>query len=99
MGLDDLLKLISEERRVSLGIREVKKSLKTLRLVILSKDLSDEEKAEIKGQKILVLEYSGSSYMLGKAIGRDHPVRALGLRSLNERIEAELKKVTANEGK
>lgn len=99
MGMDELLKLIAEEKRVTLGYREVKKSLKTLRLVILSKDLSEKEREEIKGQKVLVLEYGGSSYALGKAIGRDHPVKALGLRSLSERIEAELRKVIGNEGR
>ncbi|MCL4344714.1 MAG: ribosomal L7Ae/L30e/S12e/Gadd45 family protein [Nitrososphaerota archaeon] len=93
MAIEDLLKIIASEKRLHLGLREVKKNLKSLKLVVYSKDLTEEERKGFAAEGITVLEFGGSPNQLGRSIGRDHPVKALGLRNLSERAEAEMKKV------
>ncbi|MGC9208997.1 MAG: ribosomal L7Ae/L30e/S12e/Gadd45 family protein [Nitrososphaeria archaeon] len=93
MGMDELLKAISQEKKMVLGLREVKKDLKNIKLIIMSKDLTEEEKKSITSGNAKVLIYDGTPSQLGRAIGRPHPVKVIGLKSISERIEAELKKV------
>ncbi|MDP8023348.1 MAG: ribosomal L7Ae/L30e/S12e/Gadd45 family protein [Nitrososphaeria archaeon] len=94
MGMDELLKVIAQEKKVALGLKEVKKDLKMMKLIVLSKDLTKEEVDSLTTKDAKVLVYNGSAYQLGRALGRNHPVKALGLRNLNERVELELKKVS-----
>ena len=93
MGMDELLKVISQERKIALGLREVKKDLKNMKLIIMSKDLTEEEKKSLTSGSAKVLIYDGTPNQLGRAIGKPHPVKALGLKSIRERVVAELKKV------
>ncbi|MEM0146056.1 MAG: ribosomal L7Ae/L30e/S12e/Gadd45 family protein [Conexivisphaerales archaeon] len=93
MPIEDLLKIIASDKRLHLGLREVKKNLKGLKLVVYSKDLTEEERKNFDMEGITVLEFGGSPHQLGRSIGRDHPVKALGIRNLSERAEAEMKKV------
>lgn len=93
LAIEDLLKIIASEKRLHLGLREVKKNLKSLKLVVYSRELTEEEKKEFVAEGITALEFGGSPHQLGRSIGRDHPVKVLGLRNLSERIEAEIKKV------
>lgn len=93
MGMEELLKVIGQEKKVWLGFKEVKKDLKGMKLIIISKDLTEEEKAALSQSDAKVLVFNGTPYELGKAIGRGHPVKALGLKSLSERVMAELEKV------
>jgi len=91
--MEELLKAMASEKKAHLGLKEVRKNLKGLKLVIYSKDLTESEKNELKSGEATALEFNGSPYALGRAIGRNHPVKAIGVKSLSERAELELKKV------
>ncbi len=93
LAIEDLLKVIASEKKLHLGLREVKKNFKGLKLVVYSKDLTEGEKKELKSDEVTSLEFNGSPYDLGRSIGRNHPVKVIGIKNLSERAESELKKV------
>jgi len=93
LAIEDLLKIVASEKKLHLGLREVKKNLKSTKLIIYSRDLTDDERKELSAEGIVSLEFNGSPHDLGKSIGRNHPVKVIGLRNLSERAEAELKRV------
>jgi len=94
MGMEELLKVIAQEKKIAMGLKEVKKDLKMMKLIIHSKDLKKDEVDSITSKDAKVLVYNGSPYQLGRALGRNHPVKVVGLKSLSERVELELKKVS-----
>jgi large subunit ribosomal protein L30e len=99
--LEKIIKDAMEDKKFSLGSKEVIGSMKNSKLIILSqsvpKIMVQKIQETAKNSKVPTLNFKGSSVELGKLCGTQFRISALSLRTLSEtNLKSLLKK--AEEG-
>jgi len=86
--LESFLRSANKTGKVSYGLRETMKSIKSMKLIVASKSLQGEERKKLldscQSLNVPLIEFEGSSLMLGKAAGVAYPAKVLGVRSAGD---------------
>ena len=86
--LEKVIKDAMEDKKCSLGAKEVIGSMKTSKLIILSQSVPmimvQKIQETAKSSKVPTLNFKGSSVELGRLCGTQFRISALSLRTLSE---------------
>ncbi|MDG7037186.1 MAG: ribosomal L7Ae/L30e/S12e/Gadd45 family protein [Nitrososphaerota archaeon] len=90
----ELIKYTMKDSKYIIGLREVKKSIKSVKLVIYSRSLVADDVESLKKTvpaESYIAEFDGTSVELGKAVKKMFPVSVLAFRSIDPKFEQILK--------
>ena len=98
--LEKALKDAIKENKCTIGTKEVMNSLKTSKLILLSKSVekntSDKIQENAKKEKVPMVQFEGSSVALGRLCGLQFRVSSVSFTSLSE---ANIKSILKESGK
>ena len=88
-SLSDFMQVVRRTGSAEYGLRSVKKHAGSAKLIIASNDLSQKEIADLEDtvkstRAVLIKLRDIAPAELGRAVGRQHPVRALAIISLGD---------------
>ncbi|MEM0116847.1 MAG: ribosomal L7Ae/L30e/S12e/Gadd45 family protein [Conexivisphaerales archaeon] len=86
--VESFLRSAGKTGKVSYGFRETLKSMKGTKVVVVSQSLQSREREMLiqscRSFEVPIIQYEGTSIMLGRAAGVSYPVKVLGVRSAGE---------------
>ena len=98
--LEKALKDAIKENKCTIGTKEVMNSLKTSKLILLSKSVekntSDKIQENAKKEKVPMVQFEGSSVALGRLCGLQFRVSSVSFTSLSD---ANIKSILKESGK
>jgi len=90
----ELIKGMMKDSKYVIGLKEVRKSIKSTKLIIYSRSLVIDDVESLKNNapaESYITEFDGTSMELGRAVKKEFPVSVLAFRSIEPRFEQILK--------